>query len=137
MAFISGTHDMLYQKINKDDVNLAQSVNQALLGAASIGLGKFGKIAATNVVGKKAPNMLKATLGTGGEVIGFTQPYTFAEGKLLPSPQDLAHTAAVIGGIKIVSSGLTGMKGSVVNRVKESERKFGNRDLTVKEKVKR
>lgn len=134
LAFISGTHDMLYQKINKDDVNLAQSVNQALLGAASIGLGKFGKIAATNVVGKKAPNMLKATLGTGGEVIGFTQPYTFAEGKLLPSPQDLAHTAAVIGGIKIVSSGLTGMKGSVVNRVKESERKFGNRDLTVKEK---
>ena len=135
LAVLSGTHDMLYQKINEDDVNFAQSVNQALLGGASIGFAKFGGVAASNVVGKTAPKVASKTLEFGGEVVGFTQPYTFAEGNLLPSPHDLAHTAGVIGGVKIVAGGLQKFGTNINKKIQESERRFGNRDLTSKEKT--
>ena len=102
LGIVSGTHDMLRQKIDKDDVDFAQAINASLVGAASIGLGKFGKVAGTNIVGNKAPSILKTTLGTAGEVVGFTQPYTFQQGRLLPSPQDLAFTAGILGGVKVL-----------------------------------
>jgi len=134
LGIVSGTHDMLHQKIEKEDVDFAQAINASLVGAASIGLGKFGKVAGTNIVGNKAPNMLKSTLGLGGEVLGFTQPYTFQQGRLLPSPQDLAFTAGILGGVKVVGGGLSGIGKSISGNIESSKRKFGNRTLTTKEK---
>jgi hypothetical protein len=60
---------------------------------------------------------------------------TFAEGNLLPSPHDLAHTAGVIGGVKIVAGGLQKFGTNINKKIQESERRFGNRDLTSKEKT--
>ena len=134
LGIVSGTHDMLRQKIDKDDVDFAQAINASLVGAASIGLGKFGKVAGTNIVGNKAPSILKTTLGTAGEVVGFTQPYTFQQGRLLPSPQDLAFTAGILGGVKVLGGGLSGIGKSLTDNIEASKRKFGNRALTTKEK---
>ena len=133
LGIVSGTHDMLHQKIEKDDVDFAQAINASLVGAASIGFGKFGKVAATNIVGNKAPSMLRTTLGTAGEAVGFTQPYTFQEGRLLPSPQDLAFTAGILGGVKVLGGGLSGVGKSISGNIEASKRKFGNRALTTKE----
>tara|TARA_R110002020_G_scaffold121692_2_gene276532 strand:+ start:6576 stop:10139 length:3564 start_codon:yes stop_codon:yes gene_type:complete len=134
LGIVSGTHDMLHQKIEKEDVDFAQAINASLVGAASIGFGKFGKVAGTNIVGNKAPSMLRTTLGTAGEVVGFTQPYTFQQGRLLPSPQDLAFTAGILGGVKVLGGGLSGIGKSISGNIEASKRKFGNRALTTKEK---
>ena len=128
LGIVSGTHDMLYQKITKDDWDFAQSVNASLLGAASIGLSKFTGPAAANVVGKTAPSAIKKGLQFGGEIVGFTAPYTFQQGKLLPSPHDLAHTAAVLGGAKLVFRGIAGISKGQTDLINETNKLFGNKD---------
>lgn len=133
LGLISGVHDVMIQEINDEDISITQSVNASLLAASSLGLAKFTGVAAANVINKQAPKIVKRAAEFGGEVIGFQQPYTFAQGNLLPSPQDLAHTAGTIGGVKILAGGINKFNSNLNKKIKEIDNRFTDENRPMKQ----
>ena len=124
-ALISGTHEYLNQKIAGDDVEWAKVMNKSLVGLATFPAGKLGGIATTSAVKGRVPT---AVARVAGEAVGFTSPYSWEQGKLLPSPEDIAVTGGILGGAQLLSRGLGGVVKNQQKLIDETNRVFGNKN---------
>ena len=127
-ALVSGTHEYLNQKVTGDDVEFSKVFNKALVGAASFPVGRATGIAASSTVKGKVPSAIAKGLGEG---LGFTAPYAWEQGELLPSPEDFA----VVGGV-MATARLSGVAArryvkSQKKLIDETNETFGNKS-TVK-----
>ena len=123
-ALVSGTHEYLNQKITKDDVDWAKVMNKSLVGLATFPAGKLGGIATTSAVKGKVPT---AIARVGGEATGFMAPYSWEQGKLLPSPEDIAVTGGILGGAQLLTRGYGGIVKNQQKLIDETNKVFGNK----------
>jgi hypothetical protein len=125
LALISGTHEYLNQEISGDDIEFTKIMSKSLTGLASLPMGRALGVAAPVTVRGKVP---KITARAIGEATGFTLPYAWEQGKALPSPQDIAVTAGILGGVNMLSRGLGGYKKNLKQITDETNKAFGNKN---------
>lgn len=122
-ALISGTHEYLNQQITGDDVEFSKVFNKALMGAAAFPIGRTTGIAAASTFRGKVPSAAARGLGEG---FGFTLPYAWEQGELLPSPEDFAVVGGILGAARVTGAGVQGFVKNQRKLIDDTNAAFGN-----------
>jgi len=122
-ALISGSHEYLNQKITGDDVEYSKIFSKALVGAASFPIGRATGVAAANAFRGKVPSALARGVGEGA---GFTMPYAWEQGELLPSPEDFAVVGGILGAARVTGVGYQGFIKNQKKLIDDTNATFGN-----------
>ena len=124
-ALISGMHEYYNQKLTGDDVEFTKVFNKALVGAAAFPVGRATGVAAASVFRGKVPAAGARGLGEG---FGFTLPYAWENGEVLPSPEDFAVVGGILGAARLTGAGMRKYTKNQQALIDDTNKAFGNKN---------